>query len=124
MVVEDAAAEEDVAVGDVAVELGEEGVEVVLGLELAVYRVTGLAGLDEGNGVVEGVGDGVEEVEGERVSVVWELGGEIGEVSLEVSEFDSGEGPLAFEVLDGGDFVIEEGREELEGNSDGVCCVW
>lgn len=62
---EDAAAEEDVAVGDVAVEGGEEGVEVALGVELATWQVggAGLALSGEGNGVVEGVGDGVEEVE-------------------------------------------------------------
>lgn len=42
---------------------------------------------------MERVGDGVEEVEGEGIGggSVGELGGEIGEVSLEKGEFDSGE---------------------------------
>lgn len=76
----------------------------------------------EGNGVVEGVREGMEKVEGERVGCrgFGVFSGEIGEVGLEVGEFDSGEGPLAFEMVNGGDFLIEEGTQEVEAKGDGV----
>lgn len=80
--------------GEVAVEGGEEGVEVALGLELAAREVGGgVALLREGDGGVESGGEGVEEVEREWVGGGGggKLGGEIGEVGLEVGEFDSDE---------------------------------
>lgn len=53
-----------------------------MGLEFAVWEVRGLTVLNDGNNVVEGVGDEMKEVEGERVrgsSTAGELGGEIRE---------------------------------------------
>ena len=47
MLIEEAAAKEDVAVREVAVEGGEEGVEVALSLELALRWVWGVAVIGE-----------------------------------------------------------------------------
>lgn len=83
---EDAALEENLGVPEVAIELGEERIDVALGAELALGEIGALAPLRERNGVAEGVGDGEEEVEGERVGGG---GGEVGQVSelgLEVGE--------------------------------------
>lgn len=60
---QDAALEQDVDVVQVPVEAGGDRVDVVLGLELAVWERGGaLTGGEEREGVGEGVGEGVEEV--------------------------------------------------------------
>lgn len=60
---EDAGFEQDVEVVEVAVEAGGDGVDVVLGLELAAGEWGGgEAGGEEGEGGGEGEGEGAEEV--------------------------------------------------------------
>lgn len=72
-----------------AVEAGEDRIDVALGAELAGGEIGGLAFLGERNGVAEGLRDGEEEVEGERVGGEgWKVG-EVGELGLELRELCS-----------------------------------